>query len=645
MKLQRTLPKYITIFLVLVILSVTFLMQGQVEPVAAAGANYTTGSGKIYKNGQEIYLNGLNWFGFEESGQLRPGGTWTDVKWTDMLDQMQNLGFNAIRVPVCPATLGSNSVGYISNVNTELINKNSRQVLNTFLNELNSRGIYILLDHHRPECTEITPLWYTDNYSEQDWINDLVELADSYKNLEYFMGIDLSNEPYGSTWGAGNSATDWNKAAERAGAAIREVNTNILIFVEGVGGGDGNSSCGYDENPFWGENLTVVECVPIDPAKIPANKLVLSPHVYGPSVFAQSYFSAGNFPNNMAAIWEDHWGYLIDQGYTLAIGEWGGKYTGSDKTWQDAFVDYLVSKGICHSFHWSWNPNSGDTGGIVQGDWQTVESGKYSNIKRLFDTCSTGSGGGSSSSQTSSATSTNNSTTSSATTSAGTQSPFGGSPLTLPGRLEAEDFDEGGQGIAYSDNDVQNVEGTTYRQGGVDIADYGSGRYVVGYTEVDEWLEYTVNFSQSGVYRLTAYAVTADSGSRSFGVLVDGVNKGEVTVPVQSSWNDFVEVELNDVDLSAGEHIIRLDFIDSGINLDYIDFELVSTSSSSAAVNCVADYNEDKIVDALDLGVFAANYKTSGIDSSLDLVGDDSYLDSADFSKLAEVYGGCTSEE
>jgi hypothetical protein len=39
-------------------------------------------------------------------------------------------------------------------------------------------------------------------------------------------------------------------------------------------------------------------------------KLVYSPHVYGPSVYGQPYFSAGNFPANMAAIWDTHFGFI-----------------------------------------------------------------------------------------------------------------------------------------------------------------------------------------------------------------------------------------------------------------------------------------------------------------------------------------------
>ncbi|MGD9972828.1 MAG: BACON domain-containing carbohydrate-binding protein, partial [Desulfatirhabdiaceae bacterium] len=77
--------------------------------------------------------------------------------------------------------------------------------------------------------------------------------------------------------------------------------------------------------------------------------------------------------------------------FTLAIGEFGGKYghdgEEKDKAWQDALVDYFIDKKIYNFFYWSWNPNSGDTGGLLQDDWTTIWQDKYDNLKRLMDVC------------------------------------------------------------------------------------------------------------------------------------------------------------------------------------------------------------------------------------------------------------------
>ena len=243
--------------------------------------------------------------------------------------------------------------------------------------------MYILLDHHRPDCNAISELWYTNNYSETQWINDLVFVANRYKNLPYFIGVDLKNEPHGqATWGTGNNATDWNKAAERASAQILANAPDILIFVEGIAENPSCSNSGFGH--FWGENLEPLACTPLN---IPANRLVLSPHVYGPDVFDMPYFQTGDFPNNMPAIWNAHFGRFRNEGYTMAIGEFGGKYgrgNPRDRTWQNAFVSYLISKNIRDSFYWRWNANSGDTGGILQDDWTNIWQDKVDLLRRLW---------------------------------------------------------------------------------------------------------------------------------------------------------------------------------------------------------------------------------------------------------------------
>ena len=258
------------------------------------------------------------------------------------------------------------------------------------LTEFNNQQIHILLDHHRPDCKTISELWYTGDYSESQWITDLKTLANRYKNLEYFMGIDLKNEPHGgATWGTGNILTDWNTAAERGGQAVLSANPNILVFVEGIAE---SNYCSGNIGHFYGENFEPVNCKPLSNNNIPANKLVMSPHVYGPDVYNQGYFSDSNFPDNMQAIWNTHFGFLKDQGYTVVPGEWGGKYGNSggnpmDVTWQNSIVNYFKSKRICSSFYWDLNPNSGDTGGILQDDWKTPWQNKVDLLNNYFGSC------------------------------------------------------------------------------------------------------------------------------------------------------------------------------------------------------------------------------------------------------------------
>src|SRR3989344_1687623 len=358
-----------------------------VAPVTATG--YTTQNGSIYKNGSKITLRGINWFG-AETGTHVFHGLWAR-NWKDMVKQMKGLKFNAVRVPICPATLqgvATDSINY--NLNPDLERLNSLQVLDKILTDINNQNLHILLDHHRPDCNSISELWYTDNYSEAQWISDLKLIANRYKNLPYFLGIDLKNEPHGkATWGSGNTSTDWNLAAESAGSAVLAANPNLVIFVEGV---DTNSNCSSGYGNFWGENFAPVSCYPISTSSIPQNKLVFSPHIYGPDVYWQSYFSDTNFPANMSAIWDKQFGYLAQKGYTIIPGEWGGKYgtnggSSSDVSLQDSLTRYFVARSICSSFYWDWNPNSGDTGGILQDDWQTPWPQKLQLLSNYYSSC------------------------------------------------------------------------------------------------------------------------------------------------------------------------------------------------------------------------------------------------------------------
>lgn len=336
----------------------------------------------IDSQNQEIPIYGVNWFGFETSDHV-VHGLWSRY-WKDMIQQIKSLGFTAVRLPFCPGTLKGQTPQSIDyGKNPDLKDLDSLQIFDKMIAEFDRQGIYLLLDHHRPDCQTISNLWYTDHYSEQNWIDDLVWLATRYYDIPHFLGMDLKNEPHGNaTWGTNDMATDWRLASQRAAAAIMAVNENVLIFVEGV---QENSVCSSTINHWWGGNLEPVNCFP---SEIPKNRLVFSPHVYGPDVYAQNYFDEANFPHNMTAIWDTHFGYLLKEGYSVIFGEFGGKYghggNEKDKIWQNALVDYMLATGITDFFYWSWNPNSGDTGGILQDDWTTIWDDKMALLTRLM---------------------------------------------------------------------------------------------------------------------------------------------------------------------------------------------------------------------------------------------------------------------
>ena len=356
------------------------LLLGQ---AAAPALAYSVVGGRIVdERNRPVQLKGLNWFGFE-TDTLAPHGLWAR-NWKEQLDQMQELGVNALRVPLCPEAIhGGKTGGIDAKLNPDLAGKNSAEVLDAFVAELDRRGMYVLLDHHRPDCSGQSELWYTDKYPESAWVKDLTTLAERYRDLRHVIGIDLKNEPRGAaTWGTGNVRTDWNSAAERAARAVIKIAPQWLIFVEGV---EKNPKCSSEGPHFWGENLEPLACTPLD---IPPDRLVLAPHTYGPDVFAQPFFDDPTFPANMPAIWERNFGQFLKQGYAVILGEFGGRYgeggNPKDRAWQDMLVQYLIERRVNSAFYWSWNPNSADTGGLLKDDWKTVWPDKLALLKRLW---------------------------------------------------------------------------------------------------------------------------------------------------------------------------------------------------------------------------------------------------------------------
>jgi hypothetical protein len=153
------------------------------------------------------------------------------------------------------------------------------------------------------------------------------------------------------------------------------------------------------------------------------------------------------------------------------------------------------------------------------------------------------------------------------------QTPYDGA-ATLPGRVQAENFDEGGEGVAYADADPAN-RGGDYRSGGVDVGETNvSGEYAVGWTADGEWLEYTVD-AEAGTYDL-AVRVASPNDGRAARVLVDGEAVATVDVPNTGGWNAWTTVEASGVNLSEGDHVVRVEMVGGGINLDWFAFRAAS---------------------------------------------------------------------
>ena len=371
----------------------------------ASATGYYTQAGKVYDpNGQEIQIRGISHFGFNGT-TLQPQFLWA-MGWKEQIAQIKSLGFNAVRVPFVPDTLynttPADQLAYMDpNRNQDLFGKTPLQVLDLWMAEADRQGLYILLDFHSVSMQRQYPTWFVSNpadfnltynkqaYSKEDWTRDLEFVARRYAALSRFIGIDLYNEPNGIVrWSSGdanaaNPIYHWKAAAEMASAAVLAANPRLLVFVQGINGNyDGRENSNIPMN--WGEDFQPQAYQPLN---IPNDKLVLTPHTYGPDVYVKSSFSAADYPANLPANWDAMFGQFF-QKHAVVVGEWGGKYgPGSggqnDVAWQNAFVDYMIARGVRNSFYWAYTPNSGDTGGILD-DNLNVRQDKLALLKKLW---------------------------------------------------------------------------------------------------------------------------------------------------------------------------------------------------------------------------------------------------------------------
>jgi endoglucanase len=455
-------------------------------------------AGRITKNGTVFPVRCGNWFGLEgrhepSNDATNPsgapmeqyigntfwanGGSGTGRTIAQTMQEISGMGINMIRLPLVPQTLNASDpqgTGSVLKNHPSVRIANSRLALETMIKAADDANIEVLLDIHscsnyvgwrkgrldaRPPYVDKTrdnydftredsscaasgnPAGVTriQAYNQTLWLDNLRTLAGlgTQLGVDNIIGIDIYNEPWDYTW------ADWKSLSESAYAAINAVNPNTLIFVEGISA-SANNQDGTPATitqvphgnattvPNWGGNFFEAGSTPLT---IPKDRLVLSPHVYGPSVFVQKSFmdpaqpacaglegdAAGDAKCNVVinptverAGWEEHFGYLKAQNYAMVVGEFGGNLDwpagqasirdrnrygylapGTDAAWQNAFVDYLVSKGI-EGCYWSINPESGDTAGWYGhaydpvtnsagwGQWLTFDQRKTNLLNRLW---------------------------------------------------------------------------------------------------------------------------------------------------------------------------------------------------------------------------------------------------------------------
>lgn len=375
-----------------------------VNELFAAGTSddyLTTNGSVIYDDvGNPVRLTGIAWFGFETENQAYHG-LWS-VNMEEVLDRVANLGFNVLRIPLSVQLVnqwrngdGAVPISVNYSVNPALEGMTSLQILDASIAYCKQIGLKVMLDMHRVVNTQMLNTWYTDTYPVSDYEASWQWLAQHYVNDDTVIAADLFNEPHGTPgdtvmakWDNSTDQNNWKYEAEKVANLVLDVNPRLLVVIEGIESTpkDGytyaeTNSANYDSN-WWGGNLRRVKDYPIDLGSR-QSQVVYSPHDYGPSVYAQPWFYSGFSKETLIAdCWEPNWLYIATQGLSpILVGEWGGRMDGGDnEKWVGALSETIVQYDLNHTF-WCVNPNSGDTGGILLDDWQTVDTAKYNLIE------------------------------------------------------------------------------------------------------------------------------------------------------------------------------------------------------------------------------------------------------------------------
>jgi hypothetical protein len=206
------------------------------------------------------------------------------------------------------------------------------------------------------------------------------------------------------------------------------------------------------------------------------------------------------------------------------------------------------------------------------------------------------------------------------------QSPYLGYASMIPGQIQFENFDLGGQDISYYDTTAGNSYGE-YRPGeDVDIMSVPGGYGV--YMSANDWMEYTCTI-EPGFYTVLVRH-TSNYAAQTL-TLSDGPEVvATFTLPKTSGWSNWQDTTVSNVFLSGGEdQVLRFRMAVSTGLLDYVDFIRQYNA---------ADLNKAGLVDMEDFSVLSSQWLGEPNEPSADIApeGGDNWVDLLDLIGLSE---------
>lgn len=464
------------------------------------------------------------------------------------LDSLAKWGFNNIRLPMHYDLLTPRDQPYV-------YTESGFALIDTLVAWCKKRDIYLILDlHAAPGGQSAGPISDYDPNFPALWDSDLNkartvdlwrEIASRYANEEIIAGYEMLNEP---AWGdLGYNNIDLRNLYINITNAIRTVDTNHIVFAEG----NWYATDPTGLTPPWDDNMGYAF------------------HKYWSEVNTgsiQNYLSIR--AQNKVPIWMSESGENSNSWFTSFV-----KLLEDNKigwTWwtlkKFESISPLSSVTVSPQFqvlmnYWDHGGSKPSVDYSMAALRLQIENFRINNCDTREDVLD-----------------------------ALFRRPFNNDvyPFAdnkIPGRLYGVNFDNGNQGTAYYDVDPDNNgsgsynNGWTYRNEGVDIeasSDQVTNGYNIGWIESGEWLKFSVNVTQSGTYKIRLRIAAQESGGKIH-LLVDGNQlTGLIDVPVTGGWQNWQTLQVDDVQLTAGNHELVIKFYFGGFNFNFMEYELTA---------------------------------------------------------------------
>ena len=306
---------------------------------------------------------GINFFGFETETKSVHMLWCQPLEWH--MNKIADLGFNSIRLPVSEDFIMADwNTMYpgdgVVNPQFPQHNMKSIEIMDELFTLAAQRNVTIIMDIHRLYNSQQAAKPFIENtiYTFVRFMDAWVKILTRYESRSNFVGIDVFNEYQSNDW------NDWKNLAQITINHIESTFPGRFIY--------------YVEGARWGGDLSGAMNNPLTFGDINVqNRVYYSVHKY--------WFSDSNIVNNEDQLinsWEYSFGFLNDR---VMVGEWG--YISEEwmqSQWAEYFIKYLKNKNIRNTYFWSYNPDSGDTKGVLMDDCVNVNSQKMVLLNKFW---------------------------------------------------------------------------------------------------------------------------------------------------------------------------------------------------------------------------------------------------------------------